>query len=44
MSEIFNTNINFPQQIKTKSYVGNYYRRKDLEKLFKDQIDYYYSL
>lgn len=44
INEIFNTNINFPQEIKIKSYVGNYYRRKDLEKLFKDQIDYYYSL
>lgn len=44
INKIFNTNINFPQEIKIKSYIGNYYRRKDLEKLFKDQVEIYENL
>lgn len=44
INEIFNANINFPKEIQIKSYVGNYYRRKDLEKLLKDQIEIYQNL
>lgn len=45
LSEVFNTKINLIKQYeKYNSYQGEYYRRKDVEILLKEQLDFYYNL
>lgn len=44
LSEIFNKKILPPEDKKSLSYKGEFYRRKDLEKKFKDKIDFYNSI
>lgn len=44
INDIFNKKIYFPIDISELSYIGNYYRKKDLEKLLAPQIDFYNSI
>jgi hypothetical protein len=44
LSEIFKLKIKPPEVHKFLSFEGNFYRRNDLEKKFKNQIDFYENL
>ena len=45
LSEVFNTQIsNLKKPYYINAYKGEYYRKKDLELMFKDKIDFYNSI
>jgi hypothetical protein len=44
LSKIFNVELEVPKNVRTLSYEGEHYKRKELEEKFKDQIEFYNRL